>query len=239
MDGNFLGPSETYFKPDQFHERSFGNRAHEIYDLLNHKIQNENFPCVGAKAAINGAEYRLGVYNYMGTPETTAQLAHDLKLYKNEVEQNDSMYMSFIATFKDEIHSERTFEALLWRQLQQLYNLSKIKTPLDPQVSNDPTDDNFSFIFEGIAYFVVGMHYHASRLARKFPYPALAFNLHSQFKALREGGMFEKMKSIIRERETALQGDFNPMLKDFGKGSEAPQYAGRKVDGSWKCPFHV
>ena len=27
------------------------------------------------------------------------------------------------------------------------------------------------------------------------------------------------------------------MLTDFGERSEAPQYSGRKVDASWRCPF--
>jgi hypothetical protein len=27
------------------------------------------------------------------------------------------------------------------------------------------------------------------------------------------------------------------MLKDHGQGLEAPQYSGREVDESWKCPF--
>ena len=37
----------------------------------------------------------------------------------------------------------------------------------------------------------------------------------------------------------ALQGSINPVLSQFGKGSEAIQYAGRAVAADWRCPFHV
>ena len=45
------------------------------------------------------------------------------------------------------------------------------------------------------------------------------------------------MKRIIREREEASHGGVNPMLADFGEGSEAAQYSGRQVDEDWSAPF--
>ena len=41
----------------------------------------------------------------------------------------------------------------------------------------------------------------------------------------------------VRERDKALAGSVNPMLADFGRGSEAAQYSGREVGPDWKCPF--
>lgn len=66
----------------------------------------------------------------------------------------------------------------------------------------------------------------------------LVFNLHRQFDALRSAGRYERMKAVIRQRDTALQGSANPMLDDFGTRSEARQYAGRAVSEGWTCPFH-
>jgi FPC/CPF motif-containing protein YcgG len=37
----------------------------------------------------------------------------------------------------------------------------------------------------------------------------------------------------------AFQGSINPMLKNFGEGSEASQYSGRAVSDTWACPFHA
>jgi len=66
----------------------------------------------------------------------------------------------------------------------------------------------------------------------------MGFNLHWQFEKLREMGVYHKVRDKIRKRDTALQGNINPMLADFGDSSEAKQYSGRKVGGKWKCPFH-
>ena len=84
---------------------------------------------------------------------------------------------------------------------------------------------------------MIGLHPNASRPARRFRYPTLVFNSHEQFERLRQDGRFEKMKQIIRARDEALAGSVNPMLADFGSGSEAAQYSGREVGPDWKCPF--
>ena len=46
------------------------------------------------------------------------------------------------------------------------------------------------------------------------------------------------MRDTIRNRDEKLQGSINPMMRDFGQGSEARQYSGRAVNDEWKCPFH-
>jgi FPC/CPF motif-containing protein YcgG len=59
----------------------------------------------------------------------------------------------------------------------------------------------------------------ASRHAHRAASPALVFNLHAQFEALRESGGFERMRDKIRERDGLLQGSINPMVSDHGEGS--------------------
>jgi uncharacterized protein len=54
---------------------------------------------------------------------------------------------------------------------------------------------------------------------------------------LREMGSYHTVRDKIRDRDTQLQGNINPMLEDFGESSEAKQYSGRKVGEEWKCPF--
>jgi FPC/CPF motif-containing protein YcgG len=107
----------------------------------------------------------------------------------------------------------------------------------DPAVSPDPEDPHFSLSFGGEAFFAVGLHARASRPARRFPYPAIVFNLHDQFERLRAEGRYERMRERIIERDVALAGAPNPMLARHGEASEAAQYSGRQVPSDWTCPF--
>jgi FPC/CPF motif-containing protein YcgG len=135
----------------------------------------------------------------------------------------------------------------LWRQLQYLHGADAEHFGWDPNVSSDPRDPHFSFSFGGRAFYVIGMHGQNSRVARRFPWPALVFNPHEQFQRLRTDGKWRRMQRSIRARELVLQGSVNPMLSDFGEESEARQYSGRTVPEDWtpplggngggKCPF--
>jgi FPC/CPF motif-containing protein YcgG len=75
-------------------------------------------------------------------------------------------------------------------------------------------------------------------MARRFSHPVLVFNPHEQFTRLRAEGKFEGLRTAIRARDVALQGNVNPNLADFGTESEARQYSGRQTEPSWECPFH-
>ncbi len=227
--------SETYFLPDQI-SQDVHLRAWKINQEFIRKVDTTEYPCVGAKAAFNTKQYRLGIYGNMGAEDSTQALANDLKLYIEDSLGKDCNYMSMIAVFEDKIDSELEFEEKLWQQLQHLHDADG-DADWDPSVSSDPADKNFSFSFNGYAFFVVGLHPQASRRARRFGFTAMAFNLHKQFEALRASGVYEKMKNTIRTREKNYDGGINPMLKDHGEGLEAPQYSGREVDESWKCPF--
>jgi FPC/CPF motif-containing protein YcgG len=227
--------SETYFLPEQITAADH-LRAWQINQEFIRKVDSTEYPCVGAKAAFNTKQYRLGIYGDMGTEDSTAALACDLKLYIEDSLGKDCNYMSMIAVFEDNVDSEIDFEEKLWLQLQKLHD-ADADACWDPSVSSDPADMNFSFSFNGYAFFVVGLHPQASRRARRFGFTALAFNLHKQFEVLRQSGTYEKMKNTIRTREKNYDGGINPMLKDHGQGLEAPQYSGREVDESWKCPF--
>lgn len=228
---------QTYFTPAQI-EGIEDNKLQVVHQHIQEKISDMEYPCVGAKAAINSSQYRLGMYGAMATEETTRQLAADLKRYIAETIEADSEYMTMIAVFPDEIPDELAFEKKLWAQLQSLHDSEKDVQGWDPEVSSNPEDENFSFSFNGTAFFIVGLHPNASRKARRFGFTAMAFNLHRQFEQLREKDVYENMKKVIRERELAYDGTINPMLNDFGDGLEAPQYSGRAVDDNWKCPFH-
>ena len=145
---------------------------------------------------------------------------------------------SFAAVFAaPALTSEITFERLMWRLLQQLHDRDAAEHGWDAGVASDPASEQFSFSLGGRAFFIVGMHPGASRHARRFAYPALVFNAHAQFEALRARGTYVPVRDRIRSNDLALQGSINPALRDHGHGSEASQYSGRNVSDDWQCPF--
>jgi FPC/CPF motif-containing protein YcgG len=213
--------------------------AELVHDELRALVLSPRFSCVGGKAALGRGQYRMGLYEEMGSPGATAGLARDLFTFLGEQAEMEGPFTTFLAAFTGPVVAEeKEFERLLWQQLQALHDLDAPHHEWDPAVSSDPDDPHFSFSFAGRGFFVIGLHAASSRWARRFAWPTLVFNAHEQFEALRERGKFQPLQEAIRDREIALQGSLNPNVRDFGEASEARQYSGRAVGKRWKCPFH-
>jgi FPC/CPF motif-containing protein YcgG len=202
-------------------------------------VQDPLFPCLGAKSLVRLDGYTLHVYAALGADAETMTIARDLEKFCGELTADDKGFKAFVAVFPDSPpDSEIEFERRLWQQLQLLHDADRTGKPWAAEASADVSDPHFSFSFGGKAYFVVGLNPVSSRIARRFRWPALVFNPHAQFTRLREEGRFDGLRSAIRARDTALQGELNPNLADFGEISEARQYSGRKAEADWTCPFH-
>lgn len=201
-------------------------------------ISQEGYPCVGAQAALHSRNIMFGRFDAMEEPATARKLGRYLLKYLEKASGSQADFLTFVAIFPDdEFESEYAFETALWTLLSNLHLVDRESYSWDPAVDKDPDSRHFSYSFGGKAFFIVGMHPGSSRRARRFRYPALAFNLHRQFDNLREKGRFSTMKRAIRQNEKEFDGSVNPMLNDFGKGLEAPQYSGRQVGQDWECPF--
>ena len=221
-------------------EKSFSPLAEKVHDSFRSHVSNNGFPCIGAKAAINGNCYRFGFYSEMNTPAANSGLAHDLWAYAREQSEFATNYATFVVSFASPIVSdEKKWEDLLWAQLRSLHELDRIHNGWDPSVGSNPDEPDFSFSFAETGFFVVGLHPASSRLSRRFPWATLVFNVQAQFERLREQNLFERMQKTIRARDLQLQGSLNPNLSNFGEKSDARQYSGRAVNEDWKCPFHV
>ncbi len=182
--------------------------------------------------------YALHVYDRLGSLSAARALNRDLAHFGAGVQSNE--LTSLVAVFSEPTAmTEARFTELLWRQLQRMHDLDSTTYAWDPRVSSDPEDPLFSFSVAGRAYFIVGLHSGSSRFARRFAWPALVFNPHEQFTRLRESGAYDRIRTIIRGRDTQLQGTVNPTLRDHGTTSEARQYAGGAVPDDWRCPLHV
>ncbi len=197
----------------------------------------ENFhPCIMARGMFERKKVDFHVYPDFGSKTTAKAILCDVKKYLERYDFTGRNFQTFMAVFDDHsVTSEKIFEEKLWQQLQYIHDVDD--EPWDPEVSHDPDHKNFSFSVGGRAFYIVGLHPHSSRIARRSPYPAMTFNLHYQFEKMREIGIYTNVKNKIRERDTTLQGNINPMLKDFGEEREVLQYSGRQLDEHWKCPF--
>lgn len=202
--------------------------------------RDPRFPCEIARGTVAQNRLEARVYDDLRCPASSARLLEDLYGFlPAQGAERGPGFRSFAAIFLGPLDTdEEAFERLLWAQLQRLHDLDRGRGHgWDPTVDQDPASDAFSFSLGGRAFYVIGMHPGASRLARRSRHPVLVFNAHQQFETLRDRGAYGKVRDRIRSNDLALQGSINPMLRDHGTASEARQYSGRMVGPDWACPF--
>ena len=190
-------------------------------------VAHPRFPCVGAKSALNRGRMHFGLYDTLSGDAAVRTLCEQLADFSGQFPQPGSDPVSYVAMFRDPVANEDEFHRQLWTHLQAMHDIDSERHGWDPAVSSVVDDAHFSFSIASRAFFVVGLHPHASRLARRAPFPCLVFNFHDQFEAMRHDGRYTKLQDAIRARDIALQGAINPVLARFGESSEAHQYSGR------------
>lgn len=206
-------------------------------------LNGTSYPCVGAKSALARGSIETHEFGTLGDRDNDRPLIDGLARFVAMIEADSSgndIVHSYVAIFRGPSDlNELRFEARLWSQLWRIHRLD-VLAGNDPayDVSSDVDSPSFSLSMAEHPFFVIGLHPHASRLARRFSHPVLVFNSHRQFEKLREDGRFEKMQAATRSRDIELQGSVNPNLADFGDASEARQYSGREVEADWQCPYH-
>jgi uncharacterized protein len=202
-------------------------------------IRLSEFPCVGAKAALSRQQIDFVVARRINSAWDDLRVLPALLDVIRRYREDRTLFRTFVVLFEDETTiNEAQFEHYMWDRVQSLSDKDDwLGYRPDPSVDSDPQSPHFSLSFGGEAFFIVGLHANASRPARRFMRPALVFNLHDQFVALRARGQYEKMRSTIIERDIALAGARNPILARHGETSEARQYSGRAVPDDWECPY--
>lgn len=201
-------------------------------------VKDPSHPCAMAKSVLAHEAVEFGTYAKLGSESSVRALCQDL--YRSLSARQGDGFWSFVALFPEEDAADEVqFEHRLWRQLQRMHEYDVRRHPWDTTVSADPASPEFSFSIGGRAWYVIGLHPHASRKARRLGTVALVFNPHGQFEDLRRRGKYTTVRNQIRRRDLQLQGSLNPMLTDHGEASEARQYSGRAVPAQWKCPFHA
>ncbi len=210
-----------------------------LVEAFEARIKEKSFPCVGAKSALARRQMQFLVVGDVRCPRDDQVVYEAVRDYAKSYRTHPGPFQSFVVVFETmEQLSEAQFEKAMWSRLQALETMdAQAGEAYDARVSPDPDDAAFSLSFGGEAFFVVGLHPGASRPARQFACPALVFNAHDQFEALREQDRYETLRASIIDRDIALAGGANPMLARHGEVSEARQYSGRAVEDGWACPF--
>lgn len=211
----------------------------ELEALLHTHVEDRAFPCVGAKAALARGTLNVLACNRIDSAWDDLRIHDGLVRFAEAYREDPALYRSFAVVFDGPTDlTEAQFEEALWRRIQSLSDKDVWRgQAYDARVSPDPGSPHFSLSFGGEAFFVVGLHPHSSRPARRFARPTLVFNLHDQFERLRADGKYESMREKIMVRDEAIAGSRNPMLARHGEASEARQYSGRVVESDWRCPF--
>jgi FPC/CPF motif-containing protein YcgG len=224
-------PSACVYDPD--------DGGHPLAARFRVFVGEYSFPCVGAKSALGRGQMHFLVARSIESAWDDLRIYNGLLRFASRYRENPKLFVSFVVLFQDATAvSEHQFEHSLWQRVQSLSDKDGWHgQAYDDRVSADPESRNFSLSFGGEAFFVVGLHPGASRLARKFETPALVFNLHDQFEELRRQDRYEGLRKSIISRDVALAGLPNPMLARHGDVSEARQYSGRAVERNWSCPF--
>lgn len=211
--------------------------ADEVRRAIASMVEHVHYPCLGAKSVFRRDGVTHLVLDDLRSVAAAEEILSGLRGFSKVVEREEGFH-SFVVTFRrPDRTDERTFERLLWELLQRIHDDDT--EPWAPDVSADPTNPHFAFSAGGSAYFLVGLHPGASRIARRAPLPTIVFNPHAQFEQLRESGRFDGMRTQIRRRDRDLQGTVNPMAADHGEASEALQYSGRRHGADWEPPLEV
>lgn len=213
--------------------------GHPLADNFVNFIAAKDFPCVGAKAALNRGGMHFVVARDFRSAWDDLRILPTLMEIAREYRSDPEPFRSLVVLFENGApDDEADFETGLWERLQSLSDKDEwLGQKPDPRVSDDPEDPHFAVSFGGEGFFIVGLHPKASRPARRFGVPALVFNLHDQFERLREEGRYQSLRNAIIARDVAIAGAPNPMLAEHGSISAARQYSGRVVDDDWSCPF--
>ena len=209
-----------------------------VVSALGALVSQPNYPCIAALKSIYKKDFQIGIYGEFGSGQSWSALRQDLLRFVELQKQSKSIYLTYFAVFQPQTFSEESFETALWNELSNLTSTEEMLEDWADPSHADPSDKNFRFSLGGTEFFVVGLHTNSSRLARKFPYPMMIFNVFAQFEALEKLGQYESMIQTNRSRDIKFQGQVNPMVEQHGDNWEPIQFSGKSNSKEWKCPFH-
>ena len=134
-------------------------------------IRSPDYPCVGAKAALQREACRFRFYGELGEIGAATHCTADLQQFAAISKEIDKEFATFIAIFAGPSGmGEQQFSEQLWRQLSLMAQIDQESNQWDAAYSSDPTHHDFAMSIGGQAFYIIGLHPGASRVARQFPH---------------------------------------------------------------------
>ena len=183
------------------------DRAHPLATDFCDFVRRADFPCVGAKAALNRGGIRFVVGRDFTSAWDDLRILPSLHAIARDYRADPVPFQSLVVMWETGApHDEQELrtglvDAASSRSATRMTGSASMP---DPRVAHDPEDPHFAMSFGGEAFFVVGLHPHASRPARRFIVPAMVFNLHDQFERLARRG---PIRQAARDDPRARQRD--------------------------------
>lgn len=225
------------------HQETIPDPKHQHFaNMMKATVQAPTFPCLGAKSTFKTENMRFSFYDALGCPNSIKKLAQGLYFYIDEKKEinGGSAFTSFAAIFEGPYFPDfDSFEKTYFSVLYELHLIDKEKYPWPSHIPKDPNAQKFAFCFGGKGFFVTGMGPVIPRLSRRFIAPVMVFNAHENFTALKENGIFDKIKPKIRAGDMMLEQNGHYVNSGVAEGRESAQYCGNPKDRKeFKCPFH-
>lgn len=204
-------------------------------DMLDAVLSDRDYPCLGVQSAMRRGAVVHRSYEQIDLAGDQTLLATDLRDF-SETPDETGAPRTFIAIFPAvEFEDEAAFEIGLWTLLRALHKLDDRQWPTS--AVQDPDSPSFRYFFNGRPWFVVGLSPVHSRRSRRSEFTAFAFNPSDMFEKLRRDGRYERFARIVRARDIRYSGQgFDSAIENADLG-DAPQYAGRDFNSSWRCPL--
>ncbi len=190
------------------------------------------FPCLGGQGAIRRDEYIFAVYPALGSAPAVRACASDLADYARDSVKRGEPFNVFVAAFAEGPYpTELAFEDGVIAHLAEMRELDPMPDATQ-QLREELAAEDRAFLYAGRNYFPVGFHPGASRLARRFAWPLLAFNDLDFRPSYIDSGKLDHLHELIMNRDLALQGTINEslLLKD-----QMAQVSGAANDEKWRC----
>ena len=145
----------------------------DLADRCRDFVGERAFPCVGAKSALARGGLKTLVACDVTSTWDDLPISEALSAFAADYRDRPDTFQSLAVIFTGPDNlSENAFETALWARLQSLSDKDAwLGHDHDSRVSDDVDNPHFSLSFSGQAFFVVGLHPGASRLARRFSSP--------------------------------------------------------------------
>jgi len=172
----------------------------DAFKKFNMLILDNIFPCVGAKTAVRTDGFVFRFYTTLNTTQSVEDSCKDLQHFTDKQQpdmwKQGNKFTTFVCVFKG---------PYLPRDPQLVIEHVKAMHLLltNEHMSIAKKTQSNQFLFNGIGFFVPGLHDNNAHILKQFRWPVLVFNTLLQFSHLQDD--YELLRKIICRRDQESQ----------------------------------